>query len=118
MIPECIAGVNQNQITRKEKKIFTLVFKYFQHLSLNLTYQLDSDFEFDPCCMDASCATLFPFGLKVCLGHASVQVGSGPGVGFNVNVAFTGGLEPPMGDVEYLAAFRYLSEDKHLLIKV
>uniref|UniRef100_A0A8C3A142 Histone deacetylase n=1 Tax=Cyclopterus lumpus TaxID=8103 RepID=A0A8C3A142_CYCLU len=34
------------------------------------------------------------------------EVGSGPGVGFNVNVAFTGGLDPPMGDVEYLAAFR------------
>lgn len=38
---------------------------------------------------------------------ASLQVGSGPGVGFNVNVAFTGGLDPPMGDAEYLAAFRY-----------
>uniref|UniRef100_A0A3P8TBD1 Histone deacetylase n=1 Tax=Amphiprion percula TaxID=161767 RepID=A0A3P8TBD1_AMPPE len=34
------------------------------------------------------------------------EVGSGAGVGFNVNVAFTGGLDPPMGDVEYLAAFR------------
>ncbi|XP_057359347.1 histone deacetylase 4 isoform X9 [Manis pentadactyla] len=34
------------------------------------------------------------------------EVGTGPGVGFNVNVAFTGGLDPPMGDVEYLAAFR------------
>ncbi|XP_027020266.1 histone deacetylase 4 isoform X2 [Tachysurus fulvidraco] len=34
------------------------------------------------------------------------EVGSGPGVGFNVNMAFTGGLEPPMGDVEYLTAFR------------
>ncbi|XP_061923597.1 histone deacetylase 4 isoform X3 [Entelurus aequoreus] len=34
------------------------------------------------------------------------EVGSGPGAGFNVNVAFTGGLEPPMGDAEYLAAFR------------
>ncbi|MCI4378666.1 hypothetical protein PGIGA_G00218430 [Pangasianodon gigas] len=34
------------------------------------------------------------------------EVGSGPGVGFNVNMAFAGGLEPPMGDVEYLAAFR------------
>nr|XP_043906870.1 histone deacetylase 4-like isoform X1 [Solea senegalensis] len=34
------------------------------------------------------------------------EVGSGPGVGFNVNVAFTGGLDPPMGDAEYLAAFR------------
>uniref|UniRef100_A0A3Q4I655 Histone deacetylase n=1 Tax=Neolamprologus brichardi TaxID=32507 RepID=A0A3Q4I655_NEOBR len=33
-------------------------------------------------------------------------VGSGPGVGFNVNVAFTGGLDPPMGDAEYLSAFR------------
>lgn len=35
-----------------------------------------------------------------------LQVGSGAGVGFNVNMAFTGGLEPPMGDAEYLAAFR------------
>uniref|UniRef100_A0A8C7DHK9 Histone deacetylase n=1 Tax=Oncorhynchus kisutch TaxID=8019 RepID=A0A8C7DHK9_ONCKI len=34
------------------------------------------------------------------------EVGSGPGVGFNVNMAFTGGLDPPMGDAEYLAAFR------------
>lgn len=34
------------------------------------------------------------------------EVGSGPGVGFNVNVAFTGGLDPPMGDAEYLTAFR------------
>ncbi|KAG5833788.1 hypothetical protein ANANG_G00279590, partial [Anguilla anguilla] len=33
-------------------------------------------------------------------------VGSGPGVGFTVNMAFTGGLDPPMGDAEYLAAFR------------
>ncbi|KAI5615842.1 histone deacetylase 7, partial [Silurus asotus] len=34
------------------------------------------------------------------------EVGSGAGEGFNVNVAFTGGLDPPMGDAEYLAAFR------------
>uniref|UniRef100_A0A7N8X5Y2 Histone deacetylase n=1 Tax=Mastacembelus armatus TaxID=205130 RepID=A0A7N8X5Y2_9TELE len=34
------------------------------------------------------------------------EVGSGAGLGFNVNMAFTGGLEPPMGDAEYLAAFR------------
>ncbi|KAF5888719.1 histone deacetylase 7, partial [Clarias magur] len=34
------------------------------------------------------------------------EVGSGVGEGFNVNVAFTGGLDPPMGDPEYLAAFR------------
>ncbi|KAG7249089.1 hypothetical protein CRUP_004016, partial [Coryphaenoides rupestris] len=33
-------------------------------------------------------------------------VGSGAGEGFNVNIAWTGGLEPPMGDAEYLAAFR------------
>ncbi|XP_043080793.1 histone deacetylase 7 isoform X2 [Puntigrus tetrazona] len=34
------------------------------------------------------------------------EVGSGAGEGFNVNVAWTGGIEPPMGDAEYLAAFR------------
>ncbi|XP_038604657.1 histone deacetylase 4 isoform X6 [Tachyglossus aculeatus] len=34
------------------------------------------------------------------------EVGTGPGVGFNVNMAFTGGLDPPMGDAEYLTAFR------------
>ncbi|KAM4610511.1 histone deacetylase 7 isoform 2-T3 [Polymixia lowei] len=34
------------------------------------------------------------------------EVGSGAGEGFNVNVAWTGGLDPPMGDTEYLAAFR------------
>ncbi|KAK5921248.1 hypothetical protein CgunFtcFv8_024967 [Champsocephalus gunnari] len=37
---------------------------------------------------------------------APEEMGSEAGVGFNVNMAFTGGLEPPMGDVEYLAAFR------------
>nr|XP_031363062.1 histone deacetylase 7 [Lonchura striata domestica] len=34
------------------------------------------------------------------------KVGAGPGEGFNVNVAWAGGLDPPMGDPEYLAAFR------------
>ncbi|CAN9515848.1 unnamed protein product [Ophioblennius macclurei] len=34
------------------------------------------------------------------------EVGSEAGQGFNVNVAWTGGLDPPMGDAEYLAAFR------------
>ncbi|XP_050839665.1 histone deacetylase 7 isoform X3 [Serinus canaria] len=34
------------------------------------------------------------------------EVGAGPGEGFNVNVAWAGGLDPPMGDPEYLAAFR------------
>lgn len=34
------------------------------------------------------------------------QVGAGSGEGFNVNVAWAGGLDPPMGDPEYLAAFR------------
>ncbi|XP_021234777.1 histone deacetylase 7 isoform X6 [Numida meleagris] len=37
---------------------------------------------------------------------AADEVGAGPGEGFNVNVAWTGGLDPPMGDPEYLAAFR------------
>ena len=27
-------------------------------------------------------------------------------MGFNVNVAWSGGCSPPMGDAEYLAAFR------------
>ncbi len=35
-----------------------------------------------------------------------VECGAGPGLGFNVNVAWAGGLDPPMGDAEYLAAFR------------
>ncbi|KAI4826665.1 hypothetical protein KUCAC02_030100 [Chaenocephalus aceratus] len=38
-------------------------------------------------------------------GHPS-EVGAGAGEGFNVNVGWTGGLNPPMGDAEYLAAFR------------
>lgn len=38
-------------------------------------------------------------------GHPN-EVGTGAGEGFNVNVAWTGGLDPPMGDAEYLAAFR------------
>ncbi|XP_028942656.1 histone deacetylase 9-like, partial [Antrostomus carolinensis] len=33
------------------------------------------------------------------------EVGSGPGEGYNINIAWTGGLDPPMGDVEYLTAF-------------
>ncbi|KAM9392525.1 LOW QUALITY PROTEIN: histone deacetylase 5 [Pholidichthys leucotaenia] len=37
---------------------------------------------------------------------APEEVGSGAGVGFNVNIAWTGGVEPPMSDVEYLTAFR------------
>ncbi|XP_072270803.1 histone deacetylase 5 isoform X3 [Pyxicephalus adspersus] len=34
------------------------------------------------------------------------EVGAGCGVGYNVNIAWTGGVEPPIGDAEYLAAFR------------
>uniref|UniRef100_A0A8C1E2E3 Histone deacetylase 7b n=3 Tax=Cyprinus carpio carpio TaxID=630221 RepID=A0A8C1E2E3_CYPCA len=34
------------------------------------------------------------------------RVGSDGGEGFNVNVAWSGGLSPPMEDAEYLAAFR------------
>uniref|UniRef100_A0A671SV57 Histone deacetylase n=1 Tax=Sinocyclocheilus anshuiensis TaxID=1608454 RepID=A0A671SV57_9TELE len=37
---------------------------------------------------------------------APEEVGVGLGEGFNVNIAWTGGVEPPMGDVEYLTAFR------------
>ncbi|XP_051987193.1 histone deacetylase 5-like isoform X2 [Xyrauchen texanus] len=37
---------------------------------------------------------------------APEEVGVGPGEGFNVNIAWTGGVEPPMGNVEYLTAFR------------
>ncbi|XP_066484883.1 histone deacetylase 5 isoform X2 [Tiliqua scincoides] len=37
---------------------------------------------------------------------APEEVGSGMGVGYNVNIAWTGGVEPPIGDVEYLTAFR------------
>ena len=35
-----------------------------------------------------------------------VECGSGAGLGYNVNIGWTGGLDPPMGDAEYLAAFR------------
>uniref|UniRef100_A0A4W6CXN0 Histone deacetylase n=1 Tax=Lates calcarifer TaxID=8187 RepID=A0A4W6CXN0_LATCA len=34
------------------------------------------------------------------------EVGALAGEGFNVNIAWTGGLDPPMGDAEYIAAFR------------
>ncbi|XP_071884845.1 histone deacetylase 5 isoform X3 [Anas platyrhynchos] len=37
---------------------------------------------------------------------APEEVGSGLGVGFNINIAWTGGVDPPIGDVEYLTAFR------------
>nr|XP_020010431.1 histone deacetylase 9 [Castor canadensis] len=37
---------------------------------------------------------------------APSQVGTGLGEGYNINIAWTGGLDPPMGDVEYLEAFR------------
>ncbi|KAG1678324.1 Histone deacetylase 4 [Nymphon striatum] len=36
----------------------------------------------------------------------SQEVGVDDGVGFNVNIAWSGGLNPPLGDAEYLAAFR------------
>ena len=37
---------------------------------------------------------------------APTEVGEGDGFGFNVNVAWSGGMNPPMGDAEYLCAFR------------
>ncbi|CRK87517.1 CLUMA_CG001318, isoform A [Clunio marinus] len=36
----------------------------------------------------------------------STECGTGSGLGFNVNIAWSGGLTPPLGDAEYLAAFR------------
>ena len=35
-----------------------------------------------------------------------MECGAGLGLGTNVNIAWSGGLEPPMGDAEYLSAFR------------
>uniref|UniRef100_A0A182QKF3 Histone deacetylase n=1 Tax=Anopheles farauti TaxID=69004 RepID=A0A182QKF3_9DIPT len=34
------------------------------------------------------------------------ECGVGTGIGYNVNVAWSGGVNPPLGDAEYLAAFR------------
>lgn len=34
------------------------------------------------------------------------ECGADSGQGYNVNIAFGGGLNPPMGDAEYLTAFR------------
>uniref|UniRef100_A0ABD2W3X1 Histone deacetylase n=1 Tax=Trichogramma kaykai TaxID=54128 RepID=A0ABD2W3X1_9HYME len=34
------------------------------------------------------------------------ECGVGEGTGYNVNIAWSGGLNPPMSDAEYLAAFR------------
>lgn len=34
------------------------------------------------------------------------ECGAGIGSGYNVNIAWSGGLNPPLGDAEYLAAFR------------
>lgn len=37
-----------------------------------------------------------------------LQCGIDDGIGFTVNIPWSGGLSPPMGDAEYLAAFRTL----------
>ncbi|KAL7031182.1 hypothetical protein ACKWTF_006926 [Chironomus riparius] len=37
---------------------------------------------------------------------ASTECGSGSGLGFNINIAWSGGINPALGDAEYLAAFR------------
>ena len=37
------------------------------------------------------------------------ECGAEGAAGFNVNISFSGGLNPPKGDAEYLAAFRYVS---------
>jgi len=36
----------------------------------------------------------------------TIQCGVANGLGYNVNIAWSGGLQPPLGDAEYLAAFR------------
>lgn len=36
------------------------------------------------------------------------ECGAGLGLGFNVNIAWSGGINPALGDAEYLAAFRTL----------
>lgn len=48
-----------------------------------------------------------PQAVRVTPPPPCCQVGGGPGVGYNVNVAWTGGVDPPIGDVEYLTAFRW-----------
>lgn len=48
----------------------------------------------------------FTHSVSPLLFPPSMQVGVGAGEGFNVNVGWKGGLNPPMGDAEYLAAFR------------
>ena len=37
------------------------------------------------------------------------DIGIEKGEGFNVNIAFSGKLNPPMGDAEYISAFRYIN---------
>ncbi|XP_025418175.1 histone deacetylase 4 isoform X2 [Sipha flava] len=37
---------------------------------------------------------------------APEECGTASGLGYNVNIAWSGGLHPPLGDAEYLAAFR------------
>jgi len=37
---------------------------------------------------------------------APTETGTGDAVGYNINIAFGGGLDPPKGDAEYLATFR------------
>lgn len=37
---------------------------------------------------------------------AATECGAGPGLGYNVNVPWSCGTDPPLGDAEYLAAFR------------
>ncbi|XP_031345605.1 histone deacetylase 7 isoform X1 [Photinus pyralis] len=34
------------------------------------------------------------------------ECGTGAGLGFNINIGWSGGLNPPLGDAEYMAAFR------------
>ena len=53
---------------------------------------------------------LLPFFLSIrsIFTRLCSQCGAEDGLGFNVNIAWSGGLNPPLGDAEYLAAFRTL----------
>jgi acetoin utilization deacetylase AcuC-like enzyme len=74
--------------------LFLLLFSLLQLLHLYVT----NLHLFNYCNVAEPCTTDIVFLL--------LQCGAGEGVGFNVNLAWSGGLAPPMGDAEYLAAFR------------
>lgn len=74
-------------------RLFNLSFTLNSSTSLGTFFVFDNvPFQSSQSCVSCS-SSLF-------------QVGAGAGEGYNVNIGWTGGLSPPMGDAEYLAAFR------------